>query len=159
MILGVDVGASGCLVAMWDNGDYIDHLHMPVIKVGTKTRVNGAAVAQWLKQVSVDCSIHHAYIEQVNAMPSGASKMGTASAFSFGHSAGLVEGVIAGAGIPITLVTPQAWKKHHKLIGSEKDAARSRAVQLYPTIKDLSLKGKGQALGDAILIGRYGLGV
>ena len=158
MILGVDVGASGCLVFMNQFGDYIDHLHMPVIKVGTKTRVNGAAVAQWLEQKRLEAGLNritHAYIEQVGAMP----KQGGSSMFSFGHSAGLVEGVIAGAGIPITLVTPQAWKKHHKLIGSEKDAARSRAVQLYPTIKDLSLKGKGQALGDAILIGRYGLGV
>jgi crossover junction endodeoxyribonuclease RuvC len=158
MILGVDVGASGCLVILNAMGGYEGHLHMPTIKVGTKTRVNGAAIAQWLESERLRIGLNrftHAYIELTGAMPA----QGGSSMFSFGHATGLVEGVIVGAGIPITLVTPQAWKKHNKLIGSEKDAARSRAVQLYPQVADLNLKGKGQALGDAILIGRYGLGI
>jgi crossover junction endodeoxyribonuclease RuvC len=50
--------------------------------------------------------------------------------FTFGHAAGVAEGILQGLNIPYTLVTPQAWKKSAGLIGSDKDAARSRAIQL-----------------------------
>tara|TARA_R100001143_G_scaffold61969_1_gene64063 strand:- start:27590 stop:28048 length:459 start_codon:yes stop_codon:yes gene_type:complete len=146
-IIGIDPGVSGSLSIITDQGEYVDHLHMPVMKVGKKNRVNAAAVARWLKQYQ--CA-DHCYIEKVGAMP----KQGTASMFSFGHAAGIVEGVVVGMGIPMTYVTPQAWEKHTGLIGKDKDAARTRAIQLYPDISDLDLKGKGQALADSILIAR-----
>ena len=38
----------------------------------------------------------------------------------------------------------------------DKDAARTRAIQLWPAWRDLDLKGKGQALADAALIARFG---
>lgn len=162
MIIGVDPGGTGALVALRHDGSIIETLMMPTIKIGTKTRINGAAIAGWLDDLRKDSkAMCHAYLEQVNAMPSGPPgkrrAMGVGSAFTFGHAAGLVEGVLMGAGIPITLVTPQAWKKSAGLIGSDKDAARSRAIQLYPTCRILDLKGKGQAVADALLIARFGI--
>lgn len=148
--LAVDPGISGALAIVNSQGRCIDYLLMPTIKLGTKNRVNGAAIRAWLDQWP---GLSHAYLEKVQARPAE----GPAGAFSFGHSAGLVEGIITGAGIPLTMVTPQSWKKHHKLIGTEKDAARSRAVQLFPDQRVLDLKGKGQALADALLIGLYGI--
>lgn len=150
-ILGIDPGCSGALVLVTEQGGYIDHLAMPTIKVGTKSRVNGAAVAAWLRQYG----IAHAYLEQVGAMPG----QGTASMFTFGHAAGVAEGILQGLNIPYTLVTPQAWKKSSGLIGSDKDAARSRAIQLYPELRALDAKAKGQAIADALLIARFGIGV
>ena len=153
-IAAIDPGSTGALVVMTDDGSYIDHLIMPTIKIGTKSRVNGAAVAAWLREHGPI----HAYLEKVGAMPGGGQRtMGASSAFTFGHAAGLVEGIITGAGIPLTLVSPQSWKKHAGLIGSDKDAARSRAVQLFPGLRVLDLKAKGQAVADALLIGRFGL--
>lgn len=153
MILGVDVGSSGCLVVLDEsnNYSYVDHLHMPVIKAASKTRVNGAAIAAWLNEYDIS----HAYIELVNGMPSkGGVRMGAASAFSFGHSAGVIEGVLQGAMIPFQPVTPSKWKKNAGLLSRDKDVTRSKAVQLYPAIRDLDLKAKGQALADAIFIAR-----
>lgn len=150
MIIAIDPGVTGCLTALDEDGDIVSHLQMPTIKVGTKNRVNSAEVAAWVKGLP---EISHCYLEKVGAMPG----QGTSSMFSFGHSAGIVEGIVSAIGIPLTLVTPQAWKKHAGLIGSEKDAARSRCVQLYPECREFDLKGKGQALADAVLIGRYGL--
>lgn len=155
-ILGIDPGKTGALAILdMHTLDLADHMHMPTIKVGSKDRVNGALIAAWLQ----DFDISHAFLEQVNAMPGNGGKgpkMGAASAFSFGHSAGIVEGIIMGANLPLTLVTPQKWKKHAGLVGTDKDVARSRCVQLYPGVRDLDLKTKGQALADAILIARYG---
>ncbi|WP_213705281.1 crossover junction endodeoxyribonuclease RuvC [Enterobacter roggenkampii] len=150
-VLGIDPGCSGALVLVTEHGGYIDHLAMPTIKVGTKSRVNGAAVAAWVRQYGIT----HAYLEQVGAMPG----QGTASMFTFGHAAGVAEGILQGLNIPYTLVTPQAWKKSAGLIGSDKDAARSRAIQLYPELRALDAKAKGQAIADALLIARFGIGV
>ena len=52
---------------------------------------------------------------------------------------------------PVTLVTPQTWKNRADLIGKDKDAARTRAIQIWPAWRALDLKGKGQALADAAL--------
>ncbi|EAZ6368226.1 hypothetical protein CD680_18755 [Salmonella enterica] len=150
-VLGIDPGCSGSLVLITDQGGYIDHLAMPTIKVGTKSRVNGAAVAAWLRKYRIT----HAYLEQVGAMPG----QGTASMFTFGHAAGVAEGILQGLNIPYTLVTPQAWKKSAGLIGSDKDAARSRAIQLYPELRALDAKAKGQAIADALLIARHGISI
>jgi crossover junction endodeoxyribonuclease RuvC len=154
MIIGIDPGQTGSLVAMKRDGTILDTLLMPTIKIGTKTRVNGAAIAAWLEEVQSGWNcMWYAYLEKVGPMP----KQQASSSFSFGHAAGLVEGVLTGAGISLTLVSPQAWKKHAGLIGTDKDVARSRAVQLYPGCRMLDQKGKGQAIADALLIARYGL--
>jgi len=157
IIIGIDPGTSGAIVILDMNGKYIAHLDMPTVKVGTKSRVNAAAIKGFLDQVINALPFHHvsmmhAFIEQVGAMP----KQGVSSMFTFGHACGVVEGVIIGMGIPYTKITPQAWKKSAGLIGSDKDAARSRAIQLYPDLRALDAIGKGQAIADALLIARHG---
>jgi len=148
--LGVDPGLLGALVILDDQGQCHDFLHMPALKVGSKNRVNGAAIAAWLAMWP---DMSHAFVENVHSMP----KDGPTKAFSFGHSTGIIHGVVAGMGIPMTLVTPHSWKQHHKLLGTEKDAARSRCVQLFPGLRELDKKIKGQAISDALLIGLYGI--
>ena len=150
MRIGIDPGCSGAIVILSNDLTYWHHIPMPVVKVGTKSRVNGAAVRAFILDGLRDGHAR-AYIEQVGAMPG----QGVSSMFTFGHAAGVVEGIIQGLGIPYTLVTPQAWKKQAGLIGQDKDAARSRAIQLYPELRALDSKGKGQALADAILIAHY----
>ena len=148
VIIGIDPGSSGAIAVVGRDGSYIAHINMPTVKVGTKSRVNGAALAAFLREHRGA----HAWLEQVGAMPG----QGVSSMFTFGHAAGVVEGLLQGLGIPYTLVTPQAWKKRAGLIGQDKDAARSRAIQLYPDLRVLDLKGKGQAVADALLIARFG---
>jgi crossover junction endodeoxyribonuclease RuvC len=152
MIIGIDPGGTGCIAVLDDAGNYLDHLHMPLMKLGKANRVNSAAAIRFLREYD---EARHCYLEQVAAMPGN----GGSSMFSFGHAAGIIEGVVVALGIPITLVPPAAWKKALRLTGKDKDAARARAIQLYPGIPDLDLKGKGQALADAILIGRHGAGI
>lgn len=147
-LIGIDPGASGAIVVMTPKFELIEWATMPTVKVGTQTRVNGAALAAMLQ----DFDASHAYLEQVGAMPG----QGTASMFSFGHAAGTATGVLAALQITTTMVTPQAWKKRAGLSGTDKDAARCRAIQLWPSWRELDAKGKGQALADAALIARFG---
>lgn len=147
MLIGIDPGCAGACVVLRPDFSVQTFTLMPTVKVGSNTRVNGAALKAFLEPYL--CA--HAYLEQVGAMPG----QGTASMFTFGHAAGTAEGVLQGAGISYTLVTPQRWKKAAGLIGKDKDAARSRAIQLWPLWRDLDAIGKGQALADAALIARF----
>lgn len=145
--IGIDPGSSGALVVLED-AKPVAWLNMPLIKIGTNTRVNAAHIADFLaphKGAPV-------FIELVHIMP----KQGAGSAFTFGHAAGVVQGLVQGAGHPLTMVTPQKWKKSAGLIGTEKDVARSTAILLWPEWRALDAKIKGGALADAALIARYG---
>jgi len=152
VIIGIDPGCSGAIVVLNSGGTYQNAILTPTVKVGTKTRVNGAAIASFLR--AFDLTGAEAFLEQVGAMPG----QGVSSMFTFGHAAGVVEGILQGLLVPYSLVTPQAWKKTAGLIGSDKDAARSRAIQLYPSLRILDQKAKGQAVADALLIARHGIG-
>jgi crossover junction endodeoxyribonuclease RuvC len=146
-ILGIDPGATGALVLL-ENILPIEWTAMPTIKIGTATRVNAAALTDFI----ASCCCTHVYVEAVHAMPG----QGVTSMFNFGHSCGTVMGVLGAMGLPHTMITPQSWKKASGLIGTDKDAARSRAIQLWPKWRELDKKGKGQALADAALIALYG---
>ena len=147
LILGIDPGCSGAVVLL-DGETPIEWERMPTVKNGKNTRVNGADLANFI----TDGKPKHAYLESVHSMPG----QGVSSVFSFGHAAGSAEGVLQAIGVPYTLVTPQAWKKRAGLIGQDKDAARSRAIQLWPQWRALDKKGAGQAFADAALIAWYG---
>jgi crossover junction endodeoxyribonuclease RuvC len=145
--LGIDPGATGALVLLED-GQPIEWTEMPTLKIGKATRVNPAALADFIASSCCD----HVYVEQVHAMPG----QGVTSMFNFGHSCGTVMGVLGAMGLPFTMVTPQFWKREMGLIGTDKDAARARAIQLWPKWRELDKKGKGQALADAALIAKHG---
>ena len=144
--IGIDPGVSGGIVVLRD-GEPMTWARMPVVKSGKSSRVDGAQLARMLQPYEA-----HAFVELVGAMPG----QGVSSMFTFGHAAGSVDGVLAALSIPVTKVTPQAWKRRAGLIGKDKDAARSRAIQLWPTWGALGKKWEGQALADAALIARFG---
>jgi len=146
-VIGIDPGVSGAIV-MLEDGKPIEWMLMPSVKVGSASRVNASALADFM----ATSKPNHVYVELVGAMPG----QGVSSMFNFGHSTGTVMGVIGALLFPHTLVTPQAWKKAAGLIGQDKDAARTRAIQLWPWWHELDSKGKGQAYADAALIARYG---
>ena len=146
-VLGIDPGASGALVLL-EKGQPIEWVAMPTTKIGTATRVNAAALTDWI----ASCCCDHVYVEAVHAMPG----QGVTSMFNFGHSCGTIMGVLGALGLPHTFVTPQKWKKAAGLIGTDKDASRARALQLWPKWRELDKKAKGQALADAALIATYG---
>lgn len=149
-LIGIDPGITGAIVILQSRScpTPIEWMRMPVVKVGKSSRVDAAELARFLE--NFDSSA--AYIEQVHSMPA----QGVSSSFTFGHATGAVEGVVAALMLPTTLVTPQAWKRRAGLIGKDKDAARSRAIHLWPRWDALGAKGAGQAFADAALIARFG---
>jgi crossover junction endodeoxyribonuclease RuvC len=150
--IGIDPGVSGAIVVLY-NGHPAESYRMPVMKIGSTSRVNASALAAMIRPYSSSLVPTEVYVEQVGAMPG----QGVSSMFSFGHSCGVIAGVLGAFEMRVELVTPQVWKKRAGLIGSDKDASRSRAIQMWPEWRELDKKGAGQALADAALIAYYGV--
>ena len=67
-------------------------------------------------------------VEQVSAMPG----QGVTSMFNFGQSFGILKGICSAMQLPIYFVRPAKWKKYFNLINTEKDASRTRAIEIFP---------------------------
>ena len=80
---------------------------------------------------------------------------GVTSMFNFGQSFGVIKGICSALTLPIYFVRPVKWKKHFNLIGSTKDASRTKAIELFPNFTNDMKRKKDANKADAILIGRY----
>jgi len=147
-IIGVDPGLSGAIAALGVRGIVLEVADMPIAKVKKgKNEIMAGPLAEILREYDAG----EVWLESVHAMPG----QGVSSSFSFGDSFGLVKGIAAALEMPLRLVTPQAWKKHHGLLRTDKDVSRTLASQLYPKVELHRKKDIGRA--DALLIARYGL--
>jgi len=151
MIVGIDPGQTGAVAFIYPSG-MVEMFDTPVESIkkgkGSKTEYMPPNMADLLRAMA----IRHVFIEQVHSMPG----QGVASSFGFGKGFGIWIGILAALQIPYTFVTPQAWKKQLMLGNADKDAARGRAMQLYPVVsKELSRK-KDIGRADALLIAEYG---
>jgi crossover junction endodeoxyribonuclease RuvC len=149
--IGIDPGLSGAIVVLKNDVPMLQY-RMPTMKTGSANRVNASALAAIIRPSIYADDQLQAYVELVGSMPG----QGVASMFSFGHSAGVIQGVLGALEIPVTMVTPQTWKKRAGLMGKEKDAARVLAIQMWPSWRELDQKGAGQAYADAAFIAIYG---
>jgi crossover junction endodeoxyribonuclease RuvC len=152
-ILGIDPGIHGglALVFIDVNGaapQLVDAIDIPVTGVGAKERVNVLAIRGWL----TGHAPQHAFIERAQAMP----KQGASSGFKYGRAVGALEAVISCCGIPLTIVEPSIWKRFHALRGSDKEAGRQRALQLFPSAYALLARKKDHGRAEAALIALAG---
>ena len=90
-------------------------------------------------------------MEHVNAMPG----QGVTSMFNFGQSFGVIKGICSALSLPIYFVRPAKWKKYFNLINSEKDASRTKAIQIFPYISSQLSKKKDSNKADAILLASF----
>jgi crossover junction endodeoxyribonuclease RuvC len=80
---------------------------------------------------------------------------GVSSMFTFGKSAGIIEGVLGAMNIPVTFVTPQKWIKAMSVVGG-KDGSRKRASELLPEFASEFKRVKDNGRSDAALIALFG---
>ncbi|GAB1407683.1 hypothetical protein MASR1M8_16020 [Thermomonas brevis] len=152
LTFGIDPGLSGAIAVLTD-GKLADVFDMPTVgrgKAGRQT-VNAPALAARLREhlASHPGADVQAVVEDVAARPG----QGVTSMFRFGHSCGAVDGVLGALRIPMTKAAAQRWKRHHALLGSEKDASRGKAIDLYPEAPLSRKRDHGRA--DAILLARW----
>ena len=57
--------------------------------------------------------------------------------------------------LSLYFVRPTKWKKYFNLINSEKDASRTRAIEIFPYFSTQLSKKKDANKADAILIASF----
>ena len=152
MIFGIDPGISGA-ISILENKKIIEVYDMPTMIDGKKNKkqVNGSQVANIFKE-KIDANKEiSVVVEHVNAMPG----QGVTSMFNFGQSFGVIKGICSALSLPIHFIRPTKWKKHFNLINTNKDASRTKVIEIYPEISSKLSRKKDSNRADAILIARY----
>ena len=154
LIIGIDPGISGS-ICFFQDGKILDVIEMPTMTEGKKNKrqVNGSQIYNEIsKRISIaENQETRVVIEQVSAMPG----QGVTSMFNFGQSFGILKGICSAMQLSMYFVRPTKWKKHLNLINSEKDASRTRAIEIFPYFSSQLSKKKDSNKADAILIASY----
>ena len=154
LIIGIDPGISGS-ICFFEDGIIKDVIEMPTMTEGKKNKrqVNGAQIFNEIsKRVNkTDKKNIKVVIEQVSAMPG----QGVTSMFNFGQSFGVLKGIFSAMQIPMDFVSPVKWKKFFNLINTNKDASRTKAIEIYPYFSSKLSKKKDANKADAILISSF----
>ena len=154
LIIGIDPGISGS-ICFFEDGKIIDVVEMPTMTEGKKNKrqVNGSQIFNEISQ-----RIHKSenreirvIIEQVSAMPG----QGVTSMFNFGQSFGILKGICSSMQLPMYFVRPAKWKKYFNLINSQKDASRTKAIEIFQYFSRQLSKKKDSNKADAILISSF----
>ena len=154
LIIGIDPGISGS-ISFLDDGKIIEVIEMPTMAEGKKNKkqVNGSQIyneiLRMIKKFGKDDI--RVVIAQVSAMPG----QGFTSMFNFGQSYGILKGICSAMQLPMYFVRPSKWKKYFNLINSEKDASRTRAIEIFPYFSSQLSKKKDSNKADAILIASF----
>jgi crossover junction endodeoxyribonuclease RuvC len=154
LIIGIDPGISGS-ICFFEDGKILDVVEMPTMIEGKKNKrqVNGSQI---YNEISIRINgikkkETRVIIEQVSAMPG----QGVTSMFNFGQSFGILKGICSAMQLPMYFVRPAKWKKYFNLINSEKDASRTKAIEIFPYFSSQLSKKKDSNKADAILISSF----
>ena len=154
LIIGMDPGISGA-ICFFENGEVKEIIDMPNMADGKKNKrqINGPQIYNEIssrikntpkKEIVV-------VIEQVSAMPG----QGVTSMFNFGQSFGVLKGICSAMQLSMRFIRPAKWKKYFGLIKTEKDASRTKVIEIFPYISSQLSRKKDSNKADAILISSF----
>ena len=154
LVIGIDPGISGS-ICFFQDGKINDVVEMPTMTEGKKNKkqVNGSQIFNEIsfRIKKIDKKDIKVVIEQVSAMPG----QGVTSMFNFGQSFGILKGICSAMQLPMYFVRPTKWKKYFNLLNSEKDASRTRAIEIFPYFSSQLSRKKDSNKADAILIASF----
>ena len=154
LIIGIDPGISGS-ICFFQDGIIKDVIEMPTMVEGKKNKkqVNSSQIFNEISERirEIEKKNIKVVIEQVSAMPG----QGVTSMFNFGQSFGVLKGICSAMSLPVYYVRPTKWKKYFNLINSEKDASRTRAIEIFPYFSAQLSRKKDSNKADAILISSF----
>ena len=154
IIFGIDPGVSGA-ISVIENKKVLEAYEMPTMIDGKKNKkqVNGSQIFNEISVRIKEINKENikVIIEQVSAMPG----LGVTSMFYFGQSFGIFKGICSAMNLSMHFVRPAKWKKYFNLIKCEKDASRTKAIEIFPYFSTNLSKKKDANKADAILIASY----
>ena len=154
LVIGIDPGITGS-ICFFEDGKIIDLIDMPNMADGKKQKkqVNGAQIYNeiLLRTKNVEKRNIKVVIEHVSAMPG----QGVTSMFNFGQSFGVLKGICSAMQLPMHFVRPAKWKRFFNIINAEKDASRTKAIEIFPYISTQLSRKKDANKADAALIASF----
>ena len=154
LIIGIDPGISGA-ICFFEEGQVNEIIDMPVMADGKKNKrqINGPQIYnEILERINnfqkKDITV---VIEQVSAMPG----QGVTSMFNFGQSFGVLKGICSAMQLSMFFIRPAKWKKYFGLIKTEKDASRTKVIEIFPYISSELSRKKDSNKADAVLIASF----
>ena len=154
LIIGIDPGISGA-ICFFEDGQVKEIIDMPVMADGKKNKrqINGPQTYnEILRRIKdypkKDITV---VIEQVSAMPG----QGVTSMFNFGQSFGVIKGICSAMQLSMFFIRPAKWKKYFGLIKTEKDASRTKVIEIFPYISSELSRKKDTNKADAVLIASF----
>ena len=151
LICGIDPGISGAVGFLTETGDFHAVFDMPVVTNTTgRKQLDGLGLAAILRRLPPAIAM----IERVGPRPGE----GPTGAFSFGHSLGVIVGVLAALEIPFQFVQPAVWKRAAGIpTGADKAASIAVARQLIPSAGDHLTRIKDHGRAEALLLANHHL--
>ena len=154
LIIGIDPGISGA-ICFFKNGEVKEILDIPNMAEGKKNKrqINGPQIYNEISKRIINIPKNEVVviIEQVSAMPG----QGVTSMFNFGQSFGVLKGICSAMQLSMHFVRPAKWKKYFNLIKTEKDASRTKVIEIFPYISSQLSRKKDSNKADAILIASF----
>ena len=154
LIIGIDPGISGA-ICFFEDGQVKEIIDMPVMADGKKNKrqINGPQVYnEILKRINkLQKKDIIVVMEQVSAMPG----QGVTSMFNFGQSFGVLKGICSAMQLSMFFIRPAKWKKYFGLIKTEKDASRTKVIEIFPYISSQLSRKKDSNKADAVLIASF----
>jgi hypothetical protein len=152
--IGIDPGIHGAIAILDSQGRLMHVEDIPILSDGAKSRstINAPLLVDLIRKTYAV----EAYVELVGVRPGE----GAVGAFAFGRCRGVIEGALAGCGIPMTLIAPPTWKKICGIPAGKlgaKDAARSKAIGRWPDKAPDFKRVKDADRAEAALIAYAGL--
>ena len=154
LIIGIDPGISGA-ICFFEDGKVKEVIDMPTMAEGKKNKrqVNGAQIYNEINRriKNFEKKDIKVVIEQVSAMPG----QGVTSMFNFGQSFGVIKGICSAMQLSIFFIRPAKWKKYFGLIKTEKDASRTKVIEIFPYNSSELSRKKDSNKADAVLIASF----
>lgn len=155
IIVGIDPGLHGALVALDDQGTLVASTLMPTSK-GKRESINPVSLFQWLSELEGDEML---YIEQPQPSPGRTSFVAT---LAIGEGIGRLQAMCEMTECPYEMVTPHKWKR--AIIGNLKKTADPKAATIeyvrrrWPSLNLTPGKRTKphDGLADACAIAEYG---
>lgn len=151
LTFGVDVGITGAIACLRDDGAFLDVEDLPVMTYRTAKWIDGVVLLAIVRRMRQGQPVK-AVVERIHAMPA----MGALANNSKGMTLGSTLSILQVAGCAIELVEPGTWKRALGLIApkssdrEKKAASLHQARQLFPSAPLSRIADNGRA--EALLI-------
>lgn len=145
-VMAIDPGLTGAVAFYFPaNPERVAVDDMPVVN----GEVDPHALERRIKQLGPRVAI----IERQGPQP----RDGCRQAFGIGSAYATARTVAALCHLPVHLVTPSVWKRHHGILAAAdpKEAGRALALRLFPASAESFSRKKDHGRSDAALLARF----